>query len=104
MNKQHKYIMPTDEEDAAINAGIAADPDTFELGDDFFDNAIRSSATTPQGIVDDVMKQYRGKQVKPTKKPISIRLSPEVLDFFRAQGKGWQTAMDDVLKDYVAHH
>jgi len=101
MNKQHKYIMPTDEEDAAINAGIAADPDTFESD---FSRAVRSSATTPQGIVDDVIKQYRGKQVKPTKQPISIRLSPEVLDFFRAQGKGWQTAMDDVLKDYVAHH
>ena len=29
-------IMPTPEEDAAINAGIAADPDTYELGEQEF--------------------------------------------------------------------
>jgi len=30
---------PTKEEDALINAGIASDPDTFELSDDWFDKA-----------------------------------------------------------------
>lgn len=34
-------IIPDDEEDAAINAGIAADSDNPELGDEFFDNAVR---------------------------------------------------------------
>ena len=38
------------------------------------------------------------------KKPVSIRLSPEVVDYFKGTGKGWQTRMDEVLKDYVAHH
>jgi len=35
--------MPTPEEEAEINAGIAADPDASELGDDFFADAIRTS-------------------------------------------------------------
>ena len=30
---------PTKEEDAFINAGIAADPDAFELSDEWFDEA-----------------------------------------------------------------
>jgi len=31
-----KFIEPTPEEDAEINRGIAADPDTFEVSDEQF--------------------------------------------------------------------
>ncbi|HBS26259.1 MAG TPA: hypothetical protein DD827_03865 [Gammaproteobacteria bacterium] len=44
----------------------------------------------------------RGAQKAPTKQPVSIRLSPEVTEYFRATGSGWQTRLDKVLKDYVA--
>ncbi|MDX8414132.1 MAG: BrnA antitoxin family protein [Mariprofundales bacterium] len=37
------------------------------------------------------------------KQAISIRLSPEVVTYFRATGKGWQTRIDAVLKDFVSH-
>jgi len=37
------------------------------------------------------------------KQPISIRLSPDVLDYFRSSGKGWQTRLDNVLRDYISH-
>jgi len=46
----------------------------------------------------------RGPQKSPLKVPISIRVSTEVVDYFRAEGKGWQSRIDHVLKDYVAHH
>lgn len=35
------------------------------------------------------------------KEPISIRLSPEVLEFFRGKGPRWQTLIDEVLRGYV---
>ena len=41
------------------------------------------------------------------KKQITLRLDPEVLDFFKAQGRGYQTAMNMVLRRYVEaqkHH
>jgi len=37
-------------------------------------------------------------------KPISIRLTPEVEEFFRATGKGWQTRINTVLSEWVAAH
>ncbi len=46
----------------------------------------------------------RGTQKSPTKIPISIRVSPEVAEYFRSEGKGWQRRMDNVLKEYVAHN
>ena len=51
-------------------------------------------------IVDEY-RRTRGQQQEPTKEQLSIRLSPEVLAFFRAKGKGWQTQIDEVLKKHV---
>lgn len=46
----------------------------------------------------------RGAQKSPTKIPISIRVTPEVANYFRAKGKGWQGRIDSILKEYVANH
>jgi uncharacterized protein (DUF4415 family) len=39
----------------------------------------------------------RGPQKTPTKKLVSLRLSPEVIDHFKATGPGWQTRIDTTL-------
>lgn len=46
----------------------------------------------------------RGPQKAPTKTQVSVRLSTEVLDYFKASGSGWQTRMDEALKEYVREH
>lgn len=40
----------------------------------------------------------RGKQIAPTKQLVSLRLSAEVLEHFRATGPGWQTRIDEMLR------
>ena len=40
----------------------------------------------------------RGPQKTPTKVPVSIRLSPEVLNHFKAKGPGWQSRIDAALR------
>jgi uncharacterized protein (DUF4415 family) len=35
------------------------------------------------------------------KKLVSLRLDPDVLDFFKSQGKGYQTSMNAVLRAYM---
>ena len=39
-----------------------------------------------------------------TKERITIRLSPEVVQTFRATGEGWQTRMDAALKEWLKTH
>lgn len=46
----------------------------------------------------------RGGQKTPTKVSTTIRLSPEIIEHFRADGPGWQSRIDDALKDWVATH
>jgi uncharacterized protein (DUF4415 family) len=33
---------------------------------------------------------------------VSVRYSPEVIDYFKSTGEGWQSRMDGVLRQYVA--
>jgi uncharacterized protein (DUF4415 family) len=39
----------------------------------------------------------RGKQRSATKQLVSLRLSADVLEYFKAAGPGWQTRIDEVL-------
>jgi uncharacterized protein (DUF4415 family) len=85
------FKLPTPEENAAINAGIAADPDTHELNNTEFAQLKR-------------MPGQRGRQKNPTKVQVSMRVSPEVVRYFKSKGRGWQTRMDEALKEYIAEH
>lgn len=84
-------IMPTPEEEVLINAGIAADPDTYELSDDEFK----------------LLKPMRGRPLgsaaAQTKVAISVRLDADVLAYFKSEGQGWQTRINDALKSLIAH-
>lgn len=40
----------------------------------------------------------RGPQKAPTKVPVSLRLSREVVDHFKAEGPGWQSRIDQTLR------
>lgn len=35
------------------------------------------------------------------KEAVSIRLSPDVISHFRSGGAGWQTRIDDALRDWI---
>ncbi len=58
----------------------------------------------PQALQETLGMRRRGPQKSPTKVATTIRLSPEVVDFFRGTGEGWQSRMDGVLREYVAQH
>lgn len=45
-----------------------------------------------------VLKRGRGPQVTPTKVLTSIRLDVDVLEFFKSQGSGYQSRINDALR------
>ena len=96
-------IIPTPSEDAEINAQIKADPDDLEWTEKIFHEAkpIENSDLPESFKV--AVRRGRPKAEKP-KVLLSVRYSPEVVEFFKASGKGWQTRMDEILREYVASH
>ena len=45
-----------------------------------------------------VLKRGRGPQAAPTKMLTSIRLDADILEFFKAQGRGYQSRINDALR------
>ena len=84
-------IVPTREEDAVITAAAMSDPDAVPYTDAEWE-AVKPTTR-------------RGRPLAAvTKERITIRLSPDVVQAFRASGDGWQTRVDAALKDWLKHH
>lgn len=49
-----------------------------------------------------VLKRGRGPQKAPTKVLTTVRLDADILAFFKAQGNGYQTRINDELRKIVA--
>jgi uncharacterized protein (DUF4415 family) len=45
-----------------------------------------------------LMRRFRGPQKRPIKQLISLRLDPDVIEHFRARGKGWQARINATLR------
>lgn len=99
--------MPTPEEEAAISAGIEADPDSRELDDKWFSDAKPASeAFSPETYAALVaLKRPRGRpKADETKVFTAIRLDADLLDAFKSTGKGWQTRVNAALRQFITEH
>jgi uncharacterized protein (DUF4415 family) len=87
----------TDEEEAEIQRQIAADPDDFDSTDEELARAKPFAEAFP-----DLMESIRRARGRPPaddpKLPVTIRLDRDVVDKFKATGKGWQGRINAVLK------
>lgn len=87
-SEKRSLMLPTAAEDAAIAAGIAQDHDTMEIT--AFDMARMQPLRRPG----------RPKAEHP-KVPVTMRMDADVLEVIKASGSGWQTRVNEVLRDAV---
>lgn len=81
-----EIVLPTTEEDAAINSGALSDPDAQPLSDDEL-YRLRPKLGSPGAVF---------------KRPIlSMRVDADVLAALRVSGKGWQTRVNALLRQAV---
>lgn len=97
MNRRFERNSP--EEEAAIQRGIEADPDTWEVTEADWANARPAIEVVPEIV--EAWRRSRGKQKTPTKVLVSLRLEREVVDRLRASGPGWQSRANDMLRKAV---
>ena len=67
-----------------------------ELDDGFFQRAELKEG-------DKVIRTGRPKLANPKEK-VTIRFDAEIVDYFKSNGKGWQTRMNDALNEWVKEH
>ena len=73
--------------------------DVPELGEDFFKKAKHHSQISSD-VTNAVNNTRAGRPlIANPKKPISIRLDTDVIDWLKAQGSGYQCRINDILRD-----
>lgn len=75
---------------------VWADPDDApELTDEFFERA---------DLYEGERLVRRGRPAGSHKTSTTLRLDDEVIAYFRATGRGWQTRINEALKEWVSQH
>ena len=89
---------------------IADDDEEMELTETELGLFRPAAEVLPQNLYANLLEMNREAKLRGrpkatlTKERITIRLSPDVLETFRASGAGWQTRVDAALKDWLKTH
>lgn len=84
-------ILPTPAENAAITAAALADPDAVPFTDAEWKQV-------------SLLVRRRRSLGSGSKAQVTLRLDVEVLEKFKASGAGWQTRINEALKNWVQTH
>ncbi|PJR10290.1 BrnA antitoxin family protein [Sinorhizobium meliloti] len=87
----------SDKEEAEIQRKIASDPDAPEATDE----QLRQARPFVEAFPDlaESIKRARGRPaIEKPRQQLSIRLDPDIIEHYKATGKGWQSRMNDDLR------
>ncbi|CAM4131420.1 BrnA antitoxin family protein [Bordetella tumbae] len=75
-----------------------------EWTEDMFRRAKPARDVLPPGLQAKLGIRRRGQQIAPTKIQTSVRYDADVLAAFKADGPGWQSRMNDALREWLREH
>ena len=109
MSSKRKIKIPNAAEDAAINVAITADPASPEWTRTDFARAEPAATGLPRlfgkAAAAEMLKPKRGRPISVSPKAhVNIRLDADVIEQFRATGRGWQTRLNAALKEWLKTH
>ena len=97
-NPKSRVRSLTDDEEEEIQRQIAADPEDAEATDEQLAQARPFAEAVPELF--ESIRRARGRPaVEKPKQVVSIRLDQDVINKFKATGKGWQAKINEVLKN-----
>jgi uncharacterized protein (DUF4415 family) len=88
MNKKLKLTRHSPAEEAEIQRGIESDPETFIPSDEQFAK----------------MKPLGRPRLESPKVQLTVRYDADIVEAFKATGEGWQTRMNNALREWLKTH
>lgn len=99
LERGREVIIPTNVEEEASQREIALDPDAPEWTDEDWDRARPAVEAAPHIV--ERHRRTRGKQNAPKKEKVTVRLDAGIVEHFRAGGRGWQTRLNEALRQFI---
>lgn len=87
---------------ALTDADIVHDADSPATTEADWEQAFASHSAAE--LHTEAVRRARGANKRPRKEQVAVRYDAEILAYFRATGKGWQTRMNDALKEWLKEH
>lgn len=88
----------TDQDEAANVSAARSDPDAQPVDAADLDRMRQMSADDAR----DLARRARGRpRLAAAKRPVSLRLDSDIVERFRATGPGWQTRINEILREHL---
>jgi len=94
-----KTILPMTDEEGEVRTLTAADMALFRPAAEVLDPALYAGL-----VAMNKKRGERGAQKSPTKVPTTIRFDADILAALKASGRGWQTRVNEAMREWVKSH
>ncbi len=95
-----------DAPDKVKDAKCAYDPSDAQSVETYWNDAVvvREGGAVAVRAALAEKRRLRGVQKAPLKVPTTIRFDADVLDALKASGKGWQTRVNEAMREWIKTH
>ncbi|PQV50682.1 BrnA antitoxin family protein [Paraburkholderia sp. BL21I4N1] len=110
MSTKRKFHIPDAAEDAALTKAAASDADNLPLTEAQLKRMRPAREALPALVgkpAAEALLKRRGRPATPIdqhKVRTTIRLDPDLIDAFKGTGDGWQSRMNDALREWASSH
>jgi uncharacterized protein (DUF4415 family) len=94
-----KTTLPMIDENGEVRELTAADMALFRPASEVLDPALYAGL-----LAMNKKRGERGAQKSPTKVPTTIRFDADILDALKASGRGWQTRVNEAMREWLKTH
>ena len=96
--------LPVIDDDGEVGDLSKVDIDLFRPASEVLDAELYAGLIVMNKAANERKRGERGVQKSPLKVSTTIRFDQDVIEAFKASGKGWQSRINDAMRDWLKTH
>ncbi len=98
-------LILTEEDEKDREQVVFDEDDAPELTQEILSKAVHLEQIPPRAFLEEAKKRGRGRpKSEHVKELVTLRLSPEVVNYFQSSGPKWRSRIDEYLKEAIRQH